>query len=200
MKPALPSRFFQTFVELTAGEIGWDVIRLVLDRAGVPSDHFTPETSANLNPESAAEAYAHIQQAMRVYYGRGARGVLVRVGRKLWDRFLREISWIEKIQMGLIHILPLPMRYKFALDFGMRYMRTTSDSITIHTLDLDFMVADHLCAAATGQHSGDPLCYVTLGFIEEILLWADGREHDIFEESCRAKGSDACEFRIKVTR
>lgn len=54
----------------------------------------------------------------------------------------------------------------------------------IHTLDLDFMLVDQSAAAASGQSSDEPICYVTLGIIQGALFWAIGQEVNVEEFVC----------------
>lgn len=199
-KPVLPLRFFRVFIDLTSEEIGRDVLSLVLEKAGLAPDWIDPQAINRMDGQTAAEAYARIQQAMRIYYGRGARGLLIRIGRKMWLRFIDQAAFTEKAQARVVRALPLNLRYKATLNFCAQFLRQHADGVTIHTLDLDLMVSDHVGAAAIGQKENDSVCYVTLGLIQEALYWACAREHDIVEETCRARGGDACEFRIKIAR
>lgn len=157
-----------------------------------------PQTASRANSQSAAEAYARIQHAMRVYYGRGARGSLVRIGRLLWPRLLETASLSDKARAQWVRTLPLSLRPKAVLELVASFLRTSPAGATVHTLDLDLMLVDHAAATSLGQSEPAPICSVTLGLLHEALFWATGREHDIDEVACCAAGGTSCEFKIKL--
>ena len=79
-------RFFRLFLDTLTVEIGHDALAAILAEANLPADLIDPQAVSRYTSQSAAETYARVQEAMRVYYGRGARGTLVRIGRLLWAR------------------------------------------------------------------------------------------------------------------
>jgi predicted hydrocarbon binding protein len=194
----LPVRFFRLFLDTLTVEIGHDTLVLVLEKADLPTDLADPQAVSRYTSQSAAETYARVQKAVRVFYGRGARGTLVRIGRLLWARLLESASISEKTTAQFIRTLPPAMRRKAALELLSRFMREKPSGTTVHSLDLDLMLVDYTTAVTTGQIEANPVCYVTLGLIQENLFWATARDHDIEEVSCRAAGGDDCEFKIKL--
>lgn len=192
----LPLRFFRLFLEVLTEQVGFDTLSTVLDKADLPADVLDVHSISSYTGHSAAQTYAQIQKAMRTFYGRGARGTLLRVGRLMWSRSLESASISDRTQAQFVRTLPPGIRRKAALDMLARFMREKSTGISIHSLDLDFMLVDH-ASSAIGQHENSPICFVTLGLLQENLFWATAREHDIEEVSCCAIGGNVCEFRIK---
>jgi predicted hydrocarbon binding protein len=137
---------------------------------------------------------------MRTYYGRGARGVLLRVGQRLWNLLLEDAALGGKAQAVLIKRLPLSTRRKSVLELLARWIGTKADDITVHTLDLDLLLVDHVSPAAQNQHASRPICFVTQGLIRESLLWATGQNVDVEETSCKSTGHDTCEFKVTAVR
>jgi predicted hydrocarbon binding protein len=195
----LPIRFFRLFLETLNAELGSDTLSVVLEKGNLPPDLIDPQAASRFTSASAAETYARIQQALRVYYGRGARGTLVRIGRILWGRLLDKASFGEKAQAQIVRSLPAAMRLKPTLELLAGFLREKKDGASVHTLDMDLMLADHAGASTIGQKEATSICSVTLGLIEEALFWASGREYDMLEVSCRASGGSACEFKITVS-
>jgi len=74
--PLQPVRFFRLFLDTLTAEIGHDAFVAVLENANLPADIADPGAVSRYTSQSTAETYARIQKAMRVYYGRGARGWL----------------------------------------------------------------------------------------------------------------------------
>lgn len=192
-------RLFGLFLETINAELGNETLSMILEKASLPADHADPQAVSRFTTASAAEAYARIQQAIRAYYGRGARGILTRIGRLLWVRLLETATLAEKTQAQIVRIIPASMRLKPALELLARLVGERPVSITIHTLDLDLLLVDHAAPLTIGQEQAFPICYVTLGLLQEALYWATGQEQEIEERCCRATGASQCEFKITLS-
>lgn len=196
----LPIRFFRQFLDVLTDELGNEALVSILDKASLPADLVDLQAVSRYNTATAAETYARIQQAMRFYYGRGARGTLIRIGRLLWPRLLETASLAEKAQSQIARTLPPSMRMKPALELLARFLRENPEAVTVHTLDLDLLLVDRAGAVTVEQQEVTPICYVTVGLLQEALFWASGREHDVEERACRAAGAAQCEFKVTVTK
>ena len=194
----LPSHFLGHFVETAASELGQENLFIVLEKAGLSPDQSDLTRWESLNGSIAAETYAWVQKAMRIYYGRGARGILIRVGSNMWGRLLRVAPLAVKAQSKLVLGLPVNARRKPALELLAKLLADQRGDITVHTMDPDLLLVDKASPSTLGQNEPERICYVTLGLLRECLHWATGQEYDIEETSCRAKGEDACEFKITI--
>lgn len=186
------------FVETLSNEVGPDTYHAVLSNSGLSRDWQKPEFFLAFDGSQAAESYAKLQSALRTYYGRGARGILLRIGTKLWEPILNNASFTTKAQAALVHGLPKSLNRKPALELLAGALSTSRGDITVHTLDLDLLLVDHASPTALGQKENTSICYVTLGLIRECLYWATGEEHDIEERVCKAAGGHQCEFKITI--
>ncbi len=196
----LPIRFLRQFLALLNIELGNEALVSIMEKASLSAEYVDPQAVSHYNAAAAAETYAQIQRAMRFYYGRGARGTLLRIGRLLWPRLLETASLAEKAQAQLVRTLPPAMRPKPTLELLARFMRERPESVTIHTLDLDLLLVDHAAAVTVAQKEVLPICHVTVGLIQEALFWSSGREHDVEERACRATGTEKCEFKITAAK
>lgn len=194
------SRILHRFVETVSLELGADQFHAMLALAKLPAEWAKPETFIRMDPTESAKIYATLQAAMRTYYGRGARGVLLRVGQRLWNLLLEDAALIGKAQAALIKRLPMTTRNKAILELLGRSMGAQSGDVTVHTLDLDLMLVDHVSPAAQDQYGAQPICFVTQGLIRECLFWATGQSFDVEETSCKAMGEHTCEFKITLGR
>jgi predicted hydrocarbon binding protein len=190
------SRILGRFVETSALELGADQFHGMLSLSKLPAEWASPETFLKMDSMKAAQAYASLQAAMRTYFGRGARGVLLRVGQRLWHHLLDDAALGGKAQAALIKRLPLNARRKSTLELLGRFLGAQSSDITIHTLDLDLLFVDHASPSTDGYSDSNPICFVTLGLIRECLFWATGQGYDVEETSCKARGESTCEFKI----
>jgi len=190
------NRVLRRFAETVAKELGIDQFSAMLSLSGLPADWSKPETFLKMDAVESAKAYASLQAAMRTYYGRGARGVLIRVGQRLWDHLLDDAALGGKAQAVVIKRLPLATRRKPTLELLGKFVGSVPNDITVHTLDLDLLLADHTSPNTDGQSASAAICYVTVGLIREALFWATGKTYDVEETSCKANGEEACEFTI----
>ena len=190
------NRILRRFAETVALELGPDQFSAMLALANLPAEWKTPQAFLAMNPYDSAHIYAALQTAMRIYFGRGARGVLLRVGQGLWDRLLEDAALGIKAQAAVIKRLPLQTRRKSTLDLLAKFLGTRPGDITIHTLDLDLLFVDHASPAAHDQKEPTPICFVSQGLIRESLHWATGKNYDVEEIHCQAMGEHACEFKI----
>jgi predicted hydrocarbon binding protein len=194
----LPDRVLRRFIESVAVNLGADQFNAVLALSRLPMDWSKPETFLKMDRREAARAYAALQSSVRVYFGRGARGVLLRVGEHLWHQLLADASIVDKAQSAVIKRLPLPARRKQTLELLGRFLETQPDEITVHTLDLDLLLADHASPSTDGQSASAPICFVTQGLIRESLFWVARQRYDVEETSCKAMGERTCEFKVTV--
>jgi predicted hydrocarbon binding protein len=195
-KTALPAHVMRRFVETLSEEIGKDTLSAVLSNAGLPKEWAFPAHFSGLDEEHTAQVYSRLQSALRTYYGRGARGILLRIGSRLWHRLLNDAAFGIKAQAAIIRRLPISQRRKSALELLARILSASPGGISVHTLDLDLLFVDQISPTTLDQTDSAPTCFVTLGLIRECLFWAVGQEHDIEERACRAAGAHQCEFKI----
>ena len=194
------SRVLRRFVETVTVELGADQFPVMLALSNLPPEWAKPQTFQKMDRTKSAETYAVLQAAMRTYYGRGARGVLLRVGQRMWNLLLEDAALGGKAQAALIKRLPLAARRKSILELLARLIGARADDITVHTLDLDLLVVDHASPTAQGQSASRPICFVTQGLIRESLYWATKQNFDVEESSCKAAGHDTCEFKVLTGR
>jgi predicted hydrocarbon binding protein len=103
-----------------------------------------------------------------------------------------------KAQATLVRGLPKVLRRKPSLEVLGKLLAVRSGDITVHSQDLDLLLVDHSAPTTLGQTDDQPVCFVTLGLIQECLFWAAGQVHDVEELSCRALGASQCEFKIMI--
>ena len=190
------SRILRRFAETIALELGADQFNAMLSLANLPAEWKTPDVFLKLNPYDSAHVYAALQTAMRTYFGRGARGVLLRVGQRLWHNLLDDATFGIKAQAAVVKRLPLASRRKPTLELLAKFMGAQSGDIAVHTLDMDLLLVDNASPSTHDQSEPAPICFVTQGLIRESLFWATGKNYDVEEIHCKAQGEHACEFKI----
>jgi predicted hydrocarbon binding protein len=195
-----PGRILYRFVEAAAAELGPEQFGGILTLSELPAEWAKPASFRKMGQVEAARVYGTLQTAMRTYYGRGARGALFRVGQRLWHRLLEDATLPGKAQAVVIKRLPLRSRRKSTLELLSRFLSVKPGDVTLHTLDIDLLLDDHVSPTTQGVQSRSPICFVTQGLVQESLLWATGQRPDVEETSCRARGDHSCEFRIVLEK
>jgi predicted hydrocarbon binding protein len=190
------NRILRRFAETVALELGPEQFNGMLALANLPADWKDPNKFLDLNPYDSAHVYAALQTAMRTYFGRGARGVLLRVGQRLWNNLLDDSGLGIKAQAAVIKRFPLATRRKPTLELLGKILSPQADEITVHTLDMDLLYVDNASPAAHDQKESTPICFVTQGLIRECLFWSTGKSYDVEEVHCMAVGDHSCEFKI----
>jgi len=196
--PDFSPRILRAFVETVIAELGADTLTAVLEKSGLSVLLADVEAVARFDASAAALAYAGLQQAFRTYYGRGARGILLRVGSRMWKKLLDGAPFALKPQIALVGALPDAASVKPALGLLAKLLSPNAGDFTVHSIDPDLLLVDHTSPAARDQQDDEPLCWVTMGLVRECLYWAAHREFDVTETSCCALGAGQCEFKIKI--
>ena len=193
----LSNRLVRFFVDSATQELGADKLQIILAENQISALAIEKEHLAHLDRVNSAMQYASLQQGLRLFYGRGARGILLHIGEGMWTHVLAQANLLEKAELEIVRRLPVPARRRRVLDLVAHTLKQDGGAASVHTLDLDLLLVDHSAAATLNQSSSEPICFVTLGLIQGALFWATGQEADIEEIACKAAGAPACEFKIK---
>ena len=152
----------------------------------------------NTEPGVKFSEYGAAQQAIEDFYGpRGARAILVRIGRALFRYTLEEQPAVLGLAGLALKALPMGARVKLILQ---KIVGSANDTMNMpshleETDDAYVFVAEDSPSRWRPDRS-KPGCYVTIGTYQEALRWATGKNFKIVEMSCMSTGDDACRFHI----
>lgn len=157
--------------------------------------NFPPE---DLNPSIQASQYARFNAAIEEFYGRGGRGMLKRIGKASFEYAVREQAALLGVAGVALKLLPERQRIKFILNQMVGALKKTNAQVEAWVDDSGERVAylESTCAICHSRTSETPVCHLYVGSIGEAVRWASGREHNIIETHCLAKGDDYCRFEI----
>ncbi len=142
--------------------------------------------------------YGAAQQAIEDFYGpRGARAILVRIGRALFRYSLQEQPAVLGLAGLALKALPMGARVKLIMQ---KIVKAADENLNMpahleETDDAYVFVAEDSPSRWRPARS-KPGCYVTIGTYQEALRWATGKNYKIVETTCLAAGDDACRFHI----
>jgi hypothetical protein len=143
---------------------------------------------------------SNLNIAMETIYGpRGARGLALRGGRAMYDRIADGFDLPIGFNDLAFRLLPVQTRLKIGVPALARVFTHHSDQ-THRAVDrgtyFDYTI--ERCAVCWGQEAKAPLCYFTVGLLQEAFsVYGRGQEYRVIQTECRATGAAACVFRIE---
>lgn len=152
----------------------------------------------NLEPSIQASQYAHLNQAIEDFYGRAGKGMLRRIGKASFQYGLREQSALLGVAGVALKLLPEKQRIKFILNGMADALKKSNPEVNAWLDESGERLAyiEATCAICHSRHSETPICYLYVGSITEAVLWATGKEYEIRETHCLAKGDEYCRFEV----
>jgi predicted hydrocarbon binding protein len=145
------------------------------------------------NPALPAAEYAALLQAIENYYGRGARGTLMRIGAASFNALVKSRPLARALYATLGRLLPVRQKRAWAVRWLAREM---GGHVTVEATRWQLKLIDLTSAATMGRQRDVEICWLTQGEIMEALKWVTGREHEVAETACKARGDPACRFEI----
>ncbi len=162
-------------------------------------DNFPPN---NLEPSIQASQYARLNQAIEDFYGRAGKGMLRRIGKASFQYGVREQAALLGVAGVAIKLLPERQRIKFILNAVSDALKKSNPQVNAWVDDRGerFAYLDDTCAICHSRHAETPICYLYVGSISEAVKWATGKEYEIIETHCLAKGDPYCRFEVGEAR
>ena len=163
-------------------------------------DNYPPR---NLNLEVKFSEYGAVEQAVEDFYGtRGARAMLLRVGRTTFNYGIKEQSAVLGLAGQALKALPLPTsaKMKLLLDQMVAAVNKTVNQPAVLEDSPDHFtwVVSHCMCLERPKHSS-PCCFVTMGGLTEAAKWLTDKQFPVQEVTCMNMGADACRFKISKT-
>ena len=161
--------------------------------------NFPPD---NLETSINASQYAKLNEAIEAFYGRGGRGMLRRIGKASFQYAVREQAALLGLAGMALKLLPEKQRIKFILNSMANALKKSNPQVDARLDESGERLAyvESTCAICYGRHSEIPACYLYVGSIGEAIQWATGREYQVVETQCVAKGDPYCRFEIGEAR
>jgi predicted hydrocarbon binding protein len=99
-------------------------------------------------------------------------------------------------------LLPERQRIKFILNGMADALKKSNPQVDAWLDDRGERLAyvDATCAICHSRHATTPICYLYVGSVGEAVKWATGKEHEILETHCLAKGDSYCRFEVGDAR
>lgn len=152
----------------------------------------------DLNPSIKASQYSQLNQAIEDFYGRSGRGMLQRIGRASFQYGVREQAALLGIAGVALKLMPEKQRIKFILNGMADALKKSNPQVNAWLDESNDKLAfvDATCGVCTSRHSDHPICYLYIGSVSEAVKWATGKNYEVIETHCSAKGDEYCRFEV----
>jgi predicted hydrocarbon binding protein len=137
------------------------------------------------------------------FYGRAARGMTLRIGRLGCKMAIEKQSALFNVAGSLaLKLLPIGQQLKLGMENMQSGFRKLGESIGE---DYDLSIEDRgetvayiakACPMCAGKQADAAICTIFTGNLEEGVRWMTGKEHQVVETACRAKGDPACVWEV----
>ncbi len=140
--------------------------------------------------------YSSINMAIDEIYGtRGGRVLALRAGRDTFKEFLKYYG--DMLHMKHLDESQIPLNAKISAGLNvtaLAFNNVSDQECAIKELDDRFVFSVFKCPSCWGCKDVEaPMCYMHIGLLKETLRWlSNGKEFNVYEETCHAMGADAC--------
>ena len=163
-------------------------------------DRYPPESLSLSNSITNAD-YANLCAGLLKFYGRAGKSVVVRIGR-ISSRLAieRQGALFNVAARTAIKLLPLSAQIKSGLENMQDGFRKIYKDTDLHLRLEDrgnkWAYIAEVCPICAGKESDMHICWGWIGTLQEGTLWLTGKEFEIDEVECRAKGAPACVWEV----
>ena len=163
-------------------------------------DHYPPK---NLDLDVSFAEYATAEQAVEDFYGpRGARAMLLRVGRATFNYGMKEQSTVLGLAGQALRLMPVPMTAKMKLlleQMAAAGNKTVNQPVRLEEDANAFYLVYDVCMCQFRPKHQTACCYVTVGLLMEGMKWLTDKNFAVQEVTCANLGAEACRFKISKT-
>ncbi len=193
-----PNRMGKIILRTMEEIIGAEDYRRILEAANLEFllDH---APSGDLERQFPFEYVSQIQSGVESVYGVEQGRVLnQKIGRACLSGGLQEFNPLIGIADLPVRALPLGLKMHVGFDmFAMVFNRFTDQVVTLGEDGVNYIWKIERCPVCWKRHTEAPCCHLAVGILQESIYWATaGREFEVVEQSCIARGDEACVITI----
>jgi predicted hydrocarbon binding protein len=193
----MPNAALRVLLDAIEEVMGENGTKAVLNAGGLARyiNNYPPKT---LDRQANFAEYGAVQQAVEEFYGpRGARAMLLRIGRATFQFGLKDQPAILGLAGIALKALPEKTRMKFILDkmANAASERIDQPSHVVEEDDAFYYIQDE-CPCRWRPEHDKPCCYVSVGALMEAMAWTTGKVYKVEEVACISNGATNCVYRI----
>ena len=177
--------------------MGANGTKAVLNSGGL-ADFAAAYPPKDLDKDRHFSEYGAIQQAVEDFYGpRGARAMLLRIGRATFRFGLKDQPAILGLAGVALKAIPEKKRMKIILDkMAAAATEQIGQPSSVKEEDDAFYYIQDDCPCRWRPKHDKPCCYVSVGAIMEAMAWTTGKVYKVEEVACISNGATNCVYRI----
>jgi predicted hydrocarbon binding protein len=198
----MPNDALRLFFLAIEEVMGKDGMRAALRGAKLDKyiDNYPPK---NLELGVSFGEYGAAEQAVEDFYGpRGARAMLLRVGRATFNYGMKEQSTVLGLAGQALKLMPVPMTAKMKLlleQMAVAGNKTVNQPVHLEEDNEAFYLVYTFCMCQYRPKHQNPCCYISVGLLAEAMKWLTDKNFNVQETTCMNLGGESCRFRIPKT-
>jgi predicted hydrocarbon binding protein len=192
---AYPVRIIRLIISSYEEVLGASALQSACQKAGLPA-------WKDPNASFAFDTPARLALSIETLHGvQAGQGLCVRAGRVALRRGVREFSSILGLTDRGFRLLPSAHKILRGLELLAWLMNHYADQrMRVEKTDDYLLLINERCAQCAGRQAVAACCHFTIGVLQEGLAWASGgKQYQVEETACRARGDAACTFRMRRT-
>lgn len=195
--PNQMGRIFLVCLEEVIGKAGVDTVLNQANLSHLIDDYPQKHQEQRFKFEDIS---AILQTLEEIYGQRGGRGLAQRTGRVCTKLIVREYGPVLGFSDLAFRLLPSEDKLHTCINIIADIFNRFYGQIITLDEDNDYYYWDtERCPLCWGRTSEVPLCYLTVGLIEEAAYWvSNGKTFNVVETACVAMGDRTC--RISITK
>ena len=194
----IPNAIMRIFLDAVEEVLGEKGLTVVLKQAGL--EHMLdsrPPNDTELGPTLAD--YGAVEEAIeQIYGGRGAKAILMRIGRANFRRTIQERGKLIGLVGLALDVIPsrdAKMKL-FLKNLASAAVKHGNLPVRLEEEKDRFLYIYDDSPSRYRPRKEKPCCFVTVGFLREALKWAIDQEVEVEEIACIASGDETCTFAI----
>jgi predicted hydrocarbon binding protein len=165
-----------------------------------------PPENLLLSQDVTFQDYANLNTGILKFYGRAGKSVVIRIGRISSKLGIEKQGAVFNVAaLMAIKLLPLSTQIKTGLEnvqggFKKIYKEGGREfHVQLEDRGNRLAYISETCPICAGKESDSHICWTWIGTLKESLMWLTGKELEVEEVECRAKGAPACVWEISKT-
>lgn len=179
--------------------IGKNGLNAVLNIARL-SHYIESYPPADFAPGMTFEEAGRLFEALEGMFGQRAGRRLARQSGHICFRFgIEGFGAVIGFMDFMLRILPITLRARIGLEVLAEILNRYSDQrVILDEDDENYFLKVTQCGVCWGRYASEPLCFLMIGIVEEILYWVSrGRRFGVEETRCIAQGESSCVVRVQ---
>lgn len=181
--------------------LGENGLNAVLNTARL-SHYIAAYPPADFSPGMTFEETGRLFEAVEGMFGQRAGRRLARQSGRICFQFgIEGFGAVIGFMDFMLRILPMSLRARIGLEvLGEILNRYSDQSVVLEADDENYYFKVDPCGVCWGRYASEPLCFLLVGIVEEILYWVSrGQRFDVEQIACTAQGDALCTLRVQKT-